>query len=101
MRRRAYALLLLSSSLLAGACAGTAELTPRQSVVRVLEVGIGTANPDAIRPLIGPTYTQHNPRVVDGPQGLLGFVTKFKERPAWRTRNTNAAGWWRRSTCFA
>src|SRR4051812_38826227 len=80
--RLPFHFVLLLSALLFGACAGTAELTPRQSVVRVLEVGIGTANPDAIRPLIGPTYTQHNPRVVDGPEGLLGFVAKFKERPA-------------------
>lgn len=50
-------------------------------VVRLLEVGIGTASPEAIAPLISPHYKQHNARVVDGPQGLLGFVAKFRERP--------------------
>ena len=58
------------------------ELSPREKVVRLLEVGIGGANPAAIAELISPGYTQHNPRVVDGPQGLLGFVENFRSKPA-------------------
>jgi len=42
--------------------------------VTLLEQGISEANPDAIEPLISDDYRQHNPRVPDGPQGLLGFV---------------------------
>jgi predicted SnoaL-like aldol condensation-catalyzing enzyme len=57
------------------------SLSPRDKVVRLLEVGIGTANPDAIRELLGTTYTQHNPRVPDGPGGLVGFVEEFREWP--------------------
>src|SRR4051794_12198451 len=80
-----YSFALFSLSL-AAACAHRAapsamSLSPRDKVIRVLEVGIGTANPDAIRELLGTTYTQHNPRVPDGPEGLLGFVEEFQSWP--------------------
>lgn len=42
--------------------------------VTLLEQGISEADPEAVRPLITDDYRQHNPRVPDGPQGLLEFV---------------------------
>ena len=56
--------------------------SPREMAIQVLEVGIADAQPDLVRALISPTYRQHNPHVVDGPEGLIGFVEEFTRRPA-------------------
>lgn len=66
------------------ACGGSQARTPRGNAIELLEVGINDARPEVIRPLIGEVYTQHNPRVADGPEGLLGFVTGFAEVPRER-----------------
>src|SRR5262245_39268256 len=63
------------------AASSSTSSTPRDMVVRLLEVGIGTADADVIAPLLAPTYRQHNPRVADGPDGLLGFVREFRSWP--------------------
>lgn len=53
----------------------------QEMAVTLLEQGISEANPDAVRPLITDDYRQHNPRVPDGPQGLIGFVTDLAGLP--------------------
>ena len=53
----------------------------RAAIVQLLEVGIGQARPDVVRRLVGPRYRQHNPRVPDGPEGVIGFVETFSKLP--------------------
>lgn len=59
----------------------TAPRTPRAMAVLLLEDGITKAHPDTIRGLVGTHYRQHNPRVPDGPQGLVGMVESFAAAP--------------------
>jgi len=65
---------------------GAADTTPRSAAeaVLLLEVGIGEARPEVVRPLLGASYRQHNPRVADGPEGLLDFVTALSRLPPER-----------------
>jgi len=57
------------------------EQVAREQIMEMLEVGIGQARPEVVRENIGPTYTQHNPRVPDGPEGVVGFVEDFARQP--------------------
>ena len=75
-------LVTLCFAFLAGCGGRQATLdTPRANAIALLEVGITEARPEVIRPMLGDTYRQHNPRVADGPEGLLGFVTSLAEVP--------------------
>ena len=35
---------------------------------------------EAASKYLGPRYTQHNPNVVDGPEGLKGYITFLKDK---------------------
>ncbi|MFK8003289.1 MAG: nuclear transport factor 2 family protein [Polyangiales bacterium] len=74
----------LCFAVLVGCGAHTSARTPRVNAIELLEVGINDARPEVIRPMIGEVYTQHNPRVSDGPEGLLSFVADFAEVPRSR-----------------
>ncbi len=70
----------------------TSELLgPRDKARRLLEEGIAGANVAVVRDLLAPTYRQHNPRLKDGPEGLIGYVewlatAPASERPAIKVR---------------
>lgn len=58
------------------------HLAPREKARRLLEDGIAGANPAVVRDLLAPDYRQHNPRVKDGPEGLLAYVEWLGTAPA-------------------
>lgn len=56
-------------------------VTARDKAKLILEGGIGRANPDIVRALIGPHYRQHNPGVPDGPNGIIEMVEYIGTMP--------------------
>jgi predicted SnoaL-like aldol condensation-catalyzing enzyme len=58
-----------------------AALPAREQALALLVQGIGEARPDVVRALVSPHYKQHNPRVADGPQGLIDFVEWLTTAP--------------------
>jgi predicted SnoaL-like aldol condensation-catalyzing enzyme len=53
--------------------------TNKQTVLDFYEVGLNQRDFEAARKLIGPTYTQHNPRIADGIAGFRGFLDELRE----------------------
>jgi predicted SnoaL-like aldol condensation-catalyzing enzyme len=53
--------------------------TNKQTVLDFYEVGLNQRDFEAARKLIGPTYTQHNPRIADGIEGFRGFLDELRE----------------------
>ena len=49
-------------------------MSPRDASVALLHQGIGEADVALVRRLVGDHYTQHNPNVPDGPNGIIEMV---------------------------
>jgi predicted SnoaL-like aldol condensation-catalyzing enzyme len=52
----------------------------KQIVAAFYEAGLNQKDFDAASKYLGPRYTQHNPAVVDGPEGLKAFITFLKDK---------------------
>ncbi len=59
-------------------------VTPRQKAVLLLEGALGEGRIDVARGLISEHYKQHNPRVADGPAGILEMIDYFARHPEAR-----------------
>ena len=49
-------------------------MAPRDASIALLHRGIGEADVALVRTLVGAHYTQHNPNVPDGPNGIIEMV---------------------------
>ncbi|WP_333803840.1 nuclear transport factor 2 family protein [Sulfurospirillum sp.] len=56
------------------------EETNRQIVLDFYEKALNQKNLDAAMPYLGNRYTQHNPNVKDGPDGLSNYIVFLREK---------------------
>lgn len=58
----------------------SARLSPREIVLAFYEAALNQKDVEKAELYLGDTYTQHNPRVPDGPEGLIRFIRFRRER---------------------
>lgn len=77
---------LLALPLLALAAPAAAQADPKAIVLAFYQLGfIEGRVAEAFERYVGPTYTQHNPRVADGAAPAIAFLTRnFAENPQRR-----------------
>jgi predicted SnoaL-like aldol condensation-catalyzing enzyme len=56
------------------------KLSPREIVSAFYEAALNEKDVDKARRYLGDVYIQHNPRVSDGPEGLLRFIRFRRDR---------------------
>jgi predicted SnoaL-like aldol condensation-catalyzing enzyme len=61
------------------ACAKLKEEN-KKTVLEFYDAAINQKNFEAAAKFLGPRYVQHNPRVVDGPEGLKAFLAFLREK---------------------
>jgi len=63
-------------------CAAGAEQleTNKKTVAEFEDAALNQKDFDAASKYLGPRYTQHNPNVPDGPEGLKGFIAFLKDK---------------------
>ncbi len=75
---------LSAATLLGGLCIGAIaggsaqEEANKKLVLEFQRVVLNGKDADAVPRYVGDTYTQHNPRVPDGPAALQGFVRQLR-----------------------
>jgi predicted SnoaL-like aldol condensation-catalyzing enzyme len=52
----------------------------KKTVTAFEDAALNQKDFDAASKYLGPRYTQHNPNVVDGPEGLKAYITFLKEK---------------------
>jgi predicted SnoaL-like aldol condensation-catalyzing enzyme len=52
----------------------TTGRSPREIVLAFYEAALNEKDPEKAATFLGPTYTQHNPNIADGPEAFLKFV---------------------------
>jgi predicted SnoaL-like aldol condensation-catalyzing enzyme len=61
--------------------AGIEQLEANKATVAAFEdAALNQKDFEAASKYLGPRYTQHNPNVVDGPEGLKGYITFLKDK---------------------
>ena len=62
----------------------------KKAVVEFYDLAINQKNFDASAKFLGPRYTQHNPRAMDGPEGLKAFLAFLRDKFPTITATSNA-----------
>jgi hypothetical protein len=52
----------------------------KETVAAFEDAALNQKDFEAASKYLGPRYTQHNPNVADGPEGLKGFITFLKDK---------------------
>jgi predicted SnoaL-like aldol condensation-catalyzing enzyme len=52
----------------------------KKTVVAFEDAALNQKDFDAASKYLGPRYTQHNPNVIDGPEGLKGYIAFLKDK---------------------
>lgn len=77
--------LVLGAAMLVASASAHAEETEhlkenKAIVVDFYNKALNHKDADAAIALMGPTYTQHNPRIADGKEGFRQFISAFKQK---------------------
>ncbi len=63
-----------------GAAGAEQPETNKKTVAAFEDAALNQKDFDAASKYLGPRYTQHNPNVPDGPEGLKGFIAFLKDK---------------------